>query len=264
MIKFRERYDAALNGISIRSLSPLIRVTNITENSPQIDANLEPHPAMCGQILLGNYRRSLTVQITFVLTEIYDLAARAEAIDAVNAWAKPGNLELSYRPGKMLVCNAISERPQISDIKKLTGEFSVTFAAYSFPHWVDAIPLHVGFDVVGMVANAQNVNVPGSATAYLEATITPTEAFTGNTIAVAQSNTSITFVGASVSPGVPIVMDYTPEHYLRLTAGGVDLRPLITAESNDHVLLVPQTVNQITVTPTAAAHVDLYIRGVYQ
>ena len=263
MRNIRERYDAVLNGVSIRSLSPLIRVTNIIENSPQIDANLEPHPAMCGQILFGNYRRALTVQITFVIAEIFDLTARAEAIDAVNAWAKPGRLEISYRPNKMLVCNAISERPQIDDIKKYTGEYTVTFAAYAFPHWVDAIPVHVSLTTAAGMESEVTVYVPGSSEAYLESVITPSAALTGATITADPSGDGIQITGASVAADTAITLEYSPEHFLLLHAGDTDLRPLITAASSDHILLEPQVQNTIRVLTSAAAEVDLYIRGVY-
>lgn len=256
----RQKYDITIDGVSIRSLSPLIRVTNITENAPRIEQELEPHPALAGQLVLGNYRREFTVQVGFVLAEIFDLQARAEAIDAVNGWAKAGRLELSYRPNRMLQVDAVTERPNVAKIKEYTQEYTLSFTAYSFPYWVDVLPISAaGSGTSGTIELRQAGTLP----AFLEATITPTGGtLTGFSLA-SSGGTSLIVSGCNVAADTPITLEYNAQHFQLLHAGSTDLRPYITPASNDHVLILPDAVNTITFTANVATTFNLSARGVF-
>lgn len=263
----RHRYDVDLDGVSIRSLSPLIKVTKISERAPKYGTDTAGHPGRIGQILVNNSREELAVQVTFVLTERFDVVARAAAIEAVNEWAKPGMLAVSYRPDRVLFVNAVTERPAVDDIKSYTSEYTLTFTAYALPYWVDAQPIvsdpvKIGNGTAVDVA----MTITGNRPAYLEATITPEEntSFMG-TVSIAIGTDYLLEWDGSIASGGSLILDYTLDHYQHLHYAGDSSFERISAISTDHLIVEPGE-NTITVngtTTTGNANVILSARGVY-
>lgn len=263
-VKVRQKYDVCIDGVSIRTLSPLLRVTGIREQIVRPEIELEPYPGMSGQILMSNYRRELSVQITFVLAEIYNLTARAQAIDAVNAWAKAGKLEVNYRPDKVLFVNAVSEYPTIDKIKDLTGEYSLTLSAYSVPFWVDAVPVTTESFIPTLEDGATvTMQMTGNQMACLECTADVQEGtLTQFSIWCDETSTGLTLT-VSASAGDVLHIDYDDNHFLRVYAdeGGI-MQGALGASPSDHVLLQPGA-NTVHVTVDAKCSVILSARGVY-
>lgn len=95
------RFTCALDGVSPESISPAVRVTDLTELSPRTRVTVQP-TARHGLRLLRRVRESLTVRITLVIAE-YDPAQRRAALSAVSQWAARGGwLTVSDRPGQRL------------------------------------------------------------------------------------------------------------------------------------------------------------------
>ena len=262
--KTRQKYDAFIDGVSIRSLSPILRVTGIKEQIVRPDVNTEAYPVLHGSFMLGARRRELTVQITFVLAEIYNLTARAQAVDAVNAWAKAGKLEVNYRPDKCIFVDAVTEFPSVENIKDLTGEYSVTLSAYAMPFWVDAVPVEAPEFIPDAVdGTTVTMQITGNRTAYLEADITIMEGtLTTLTIGVLDTTTTM-IIAATLAAGDVLHIGYDSNHFLTIYAddGGI-LQGALSRTSSDHLLLVPGA-NEIEVSADTKVTVALHARGVY-
>ena len=266
--KTRQKYDAFIDGVSIRSLSPILRVTGIKEQIVRPDVNTEAYPVLHGSFMLGARRRELTVQITFVLAEIYNLTARAQAVDAVNAWAKAGKLEVNYRPDKCIFVDAVTEYPSVENIKDLTGEYSVTLSAYAMPFWVDAVPVEVPEFIPDAVnGTTVTMQMSGNQTAYLEATVTIMEdSLTALSIGLTDASSALALdipQETALSRGDVLRIAYDQNHFLFIRAdeGGI-LQGVLTRNSSDHVLLSPGA-NAIHVYADTKVSVVLRARGVY-
>lgn len=260
MTMVRQQYDVSLRGISMRSLSSLIRVTGVTEEGPRIETEAEPYPASDGRILLGTYRRELSVRVRFVLTERFDLEARAAAIDAVNAWALPGRLELSYRPGKILTINVVSERPTVENIKQYTGEYEIKFTATAFPYWTTSVAQGPG--QTNTTSTTLSITPAGNLTTFLEANITPKSGTLTNFYLEANGY-HIEVTGISVATNKLIRLHFDNNHYQLLHYGTTDLRPYIARTSNDNILLNPGVANSVYFEANIGCDISVVASGVF-
>lgn len=260
----RQLYDVSIDGVSLRSVSSLVRVTGVVENPPQFDTELETHPSGVGQFMITHQRRTLTVQVTFVLTERTDLVARASAIDAVNAWAQAGVLTVSYRADKQLQVDAVTERPTVS-VKDYTTEYSLTFSSYSFPFWVSATPVTTEADVTANTETSFSLTVPGNRTAYLEMELTPDTGIAVESMSIETSAGSVMTFSGIYWGSDTYHITYDDHHILVVNSenypDGSELAYL-TAASTDNLVLEPGA-NTVSITIDGKSHVKFSVRGVF-
>ena len=101
------KLEAWINGVPLSGVGRIL-IQDIADNVPETEITYGDSPDRMGQRLLARRRLSRRVNIEFAVRELTDLAARAAAVDRVNAWAQDGILEVGHRPGQRLrvICSA--------------------------------------------------------------------------------------------------------------------------------------------------------------
>lgn len=129
----------ALNGVWLDEIDSRIAVSSVEpadgrENISAVDA-----AAGYGQRITGNRRSTLDMNIKFRILEHghseEGMAARAEVLEKVNAWAANGGvLTVNYKPNRRL--NVIlAQAPGEGSLWDYTKEFTIVFRAYTVPYW---------------------------------------------------------------------------------------------------------------------------------
>ena len=129
----------ALNGVWLDEVDSRIAVSSVEpadgrENISAVDA-----AAGYGQRITGNRRSTLDMSVKFrILAHGHSedgMAARAEVLEKINAWAAAGGvLTVNYKPDRRL--NVIlAQAPGEGSLWDYTKEFTIVFRAYSIPYW---------------------------------------------------------------------------------------------------------------------------------
>jgi len=187
------RFSCALNGVTPESLDPSIRVTDLTELPPRMRVVTAP-TLHHGLRLLRRIRESLTVRVSFLITE-YDPARRRELLQRLHAWADPGGLlSFSDRPGQQLrvECDTLPTLNALS----WSDEMSLSFTAYAVPFWEMAEEDSV------TTAGSTSWTLPGTADECpVAVTVTNKGAAPLTTLHLACDDTRMTFEGLSLPVG---------------------------------------------------------------
>lgn len=252
-----KRLDAWLNGQSLRAVDGIILVPQITEDAPQIETTYGENPGGHGQRLLQRRRVSRRITITVQLRELYDLARRAETLDALNAWAQDGLLQVSYRPGKQIPVQCVS-RPAMGAAREVTGEYTIGFDAAVQPFWEDIVP--TSLTLTGAEASGTLI-VPGTQPTRVTATVTPTGGALSE-FSISAGACAFAFAGLDVAQGTPVTIEYIGHDILAVTAGGVSLLDKRAAASDDDLLVDPGR-RPVAFEADTACTVTVYARGLW-
>lgn len=252
------RLNAWLGGQDLRSLDPRILIREISEDTPEIETDFGTWPGRAGQIMLTRERRSLRVAIRFAIRELYDLAARAQVLDTVNAWAQDGYLSVSYRPQRRLYVYRVG--PAAPDtIRDYTAEYTVAFEAVASPYWEDVST--TSWTASG-ASGSGTLAVRGNLPACVEATVTPTGG-TLSTLTLTVGGTSMTFSGLGVPNGTAFRVAYDERGLLGIGTASASKLSCRSAASADDLIAGPGSAD-VSFTAGTACTVTLEARGRWQ
>lgn len=239
-----KRYlDIWAGGESLRNRNSLILIQGITEEDNESDLNALAMAGRHGQFLADiPRRRCKTVTVTFAVRELYDLAARARAVDDVNAWARDGWIMISSRPEQRLLA-VCSKRATAGAVRDYTQEMTVAFSAYSRPFWEDVTPSVADFEAEG------ELYVPGSQESVGEITVTAGEALEG--VSINMGGRVISFPEIEMASGDELVIDHDEDGFFRARLEGVTVLSERSASSDDDFYVSPGLV-PVTVTAGGA------------
>lgn len=254
----KKRLEAWLNGRSLRAVSGIVLVQQITEEGPQAEATYADNPAGHGQRLLSLQRKNRRVTVTVQLRELYDLARRAETLDALNAWAGEGWLEVSYRPFRRLRVACVS-RPAMGAAREVTASYDFAFEAAACPFWEDTARNTLA--LTGASASGTLI-VPGTEPSRLTARITPTGG-TLTALSISAGDCAFAFSGINVPADTPVVIDYPDPMTLSVMAGNASLLPYRAAASSDDLVLAPGQ-RAVAFTADTACRAEFYARGLWR
>lgn len=250
---------AWINGVSLTDAIPNMILRNVYEDDPENDLMTGERPGMAGQRILSIKRTQLAVRIETVCREIYDLRARAEAVQAMAAWAQDGRLELSNRPDQFLQC-IVTKRPAPGTDRDYTQTFTVELAAIDCPYWQAMVP-----DSVSGSGTTGTLHLTPGGTVKripLSFTVTPSSG-TLTSFSVTVGGRTIALSGLSVSSSSSLVLDYDDHMLQRIRVGSTSVMSKRTAASADNLLVDPMTDNTIAFTADVASAVEFTARGWY-
>lgn len=234
-----KRLNAWLNGAALRDVDGRIHIVNITENAPDQELSWTDAPGRSGQRLMGRRRTNQRITIEFDIRELFDLAARASIVDAVNAWARDGILEVSYRPEQRIRV-VLGKAAELGGARDVTGSYTLDFDTTGVPFWESAAA--VTWSASGTGANiAGTMAIPGSVETWPDVSITPTGG-TLNTITVAFGNSSMSFEGLNVGSGTKMTITHDDQGLLVVKAGSTSKLSCRTAVSADELEAGPGSV----------------------
>ncbi len=247
------KLEAWINGVPLSGVGRIL-IQDIADNVPETEITYGDSPDRMGQRLLARRRLSRRVNIEFAVRELTDLAARAAAVDRVNAWAQDGILEVGHRPGQRLrvICSA---RASIQKPRDYTEAFTVSFEAV-WPYWEDASPYIT--EMSGASGSGVLINY-GTMDSYVSASVTPqSAALTALTLTV--GSTSFSLTGLNVAAGTALTIGYDERGLLLIRAGNVGLLGCRSEQSSDDMAAAPGR-NSVSFTANTACSVRLEVRG---
>ena len=246
------------NGVSLTDAVPSAIIRGIYEDNPENDLMTGERPGQPGQWVIYNKRTQLTVRIEIVIREVFDLEARARALQAVCVWAQNGILELSNRPDQQLNCVVI-QRPALGADRDYTQTFSIEFAAISCPYWQSRFE-----DIASTTGTTGEVvfNPAGSLETPLMFTVTPS-ADTLTAFSATCNGATLSFSGLDIGAGETLELYYDENALQWIKADGVSALGKRNANSDDDIFIKPGTTNTISFTANTACSVTFKARGRY-
>lgn len=253
-----KRLNAWIDGAALRDVDARLHIVDINENAPEQELTWATAPARNGQRLLTRTRASKRIVIEFDSRELFDLAARAAMVDAVNAWAGDGMLEVSYRPGQRIPV-VLSKPAEFGGARDVTGTYELDFEAAVSPFWEDITP--TVWTQSGSNGSGTMI-LPGSVPTVPEIEIKPTGG-TLSSLTVGFGGKSMTFSGLGVSTSSKLIIGHDERGILYAKAGSTSKLATRTAASADDFEAGPGSVAVSYVANTACA-VTFRARGRYR
>ena len=255
----RSRYLAALDGVELSAIAPEIIVTDITHNAPVREVRASDIAGRNGKLYTRTVTSSAGVTVSF---EIHtpDVRRRAAIMEDVQRWAMPGGvLTTSDRPDRVLrvVCESL---PIIGSAQKWTGTCSIGFVAYAVPFWEDEAPRRVTISGNG----SKSLFAPGfAAPASVEAAVKNTGSSAISSVKLTAGDTSMTFIGISLSSGQTMTLAHDARGLLTARIGGASVLDKRTAASSDELELEPGKNATLSVATNGTSSTTFEVRGRY-
>lgn len=147
---------AALNGEELDAAHDRIVIQGIECADGRDTISATASAAGSGQRVTSRRRDTLDVVIRFGLDiRRTDLQARAEALEAVNAWAAIAAdgawLTLGHKPGRRLRVR-LAQAPGEGNLWEWTRDYTITLRAYEIPYWEDEEAESAEIGTVSMTA----------------------------------------------------------------------------------------------------------------
>lgn len=232
----KSRYDAELNGVSLKSISSKILILDISYSPTRINYNRYAVAKRKGSRIYQQEIDYTDVVVSFAI-RAYSVQERQTICNAVQKWAKNGGIfQTNDRPNQRLRC-VLTSPPTITSVMKWTDPISMTFTAYNPPFWEEATPVTYSMSSNG----SGSIYVPGSVNgSFWEANITPNSSTLTNIELTANGNI-MTLEGISVAAGSTIKITYDDYMIQHIAVGstsllnkrhGVDDLPVLSGETN--------------------------------
>ena len=251
------KLNAWLGGSPLRGVSPAIQVSNIAweaSDKPMADANAgQPGRRR------GVKREGLKITIEFTLYEFASVSARTAAVEAVNAWAKDGYLEISANPGRRVWVQCV-QRASVQEARDHHAAFTLVFETAENPFWEDAEPVtHL---LQGSTASAQ-ITVPGAAECVpAEVTVVPGTAVL-NTLTLRLGDTAMSFSGLNVAAGDTLTLSHDPGDGRLVIACAAGSRYHCRSGDSADELTAPPGSATLSFTANVMCDVTFSLRGRY-
>ena len=258
----------ALGGVNLDSLDNRILISGIDEAAGKETISGVAAANGTGQRITGRRRDTLDVNVKFRLwIRRDDMAARAELLEKINAWAaKGGWLTTNYKGNRRLMA-VLAQAPGLGDPFLWTGEYQMTFRAYSVPYWEDRVAVTVQTST-GSTRNA-TIEVPGSAETVMEATVWNRSGAKISWVTVTCGDSVIDLAGLDFGAGERIVIthSHSTDYFVLRIRQGTDssMKSILakrTPESSDDLYVNPGSC-ACQVTAQRAIQAEFSVRGRY-
>ena len=254
----------ALNGVQLDEIDELGRIVigKIEEADGSEQISTTAPASGDGQQVLDIRRGTLDVVVHFSLwIRKDDMAARAQLLEKVNAWAAaaaPGTMTVNYRPGRQIRV-MLAQAPGGKDMREWTAEYEITFRAFTSPFWEDTEEMSATSGIAA--SGSVGFQVSGNARTAADVTVR-------NRSGMKADNLSITIAGQTMSlrglsANGTLVIDHADNgkyRWLRVRVDGVSALHLITGADD---FIVQPGQNTLTFSASRAVQVTVSTRGRY-
>lgn len=233
-----DTYTVARSGQPLSAISPLIRVTDVTETAEET-VRTSPRAAGDGAFLTRASRTSLEVRIQFAVLEA-DAALRTAILTRIARWARSGDrLTLADRPGLYLpcICTAL---PAVQSKRKWSGLAEMTFTAYDRPFWQEEEP--VCYPLSG---GRTVISVPGSAPTVIGCALVNATGEMLTDASLTCCGHEMTFSGLAWQPGETLLLSH--EGLQAITLNGASILHL--RQGADELRVTGGDIVTLTVCP---------------
>ena len=279
--------DVSFNGVSLRSVDPSIMSVRLIEDAPEMDVQYGQRAALDGRFVLSARRIRKTLAVEFNLRGRFDLAARGQVLDKINAWAvsahpsfykEAGTLTASVQhytetqanpPAilrKRIVCRC-SRFATPGDAWSTTQMYRLEFETLGIPYWMEQDYTRTSTSSLQhTIELVSRGNVPWPPIV----TVTPANnSDTMDSVAVSVHNNIdnsdylMAFEGAAWSR-LTIGLNYmTGLNEVLALHEDFNSWPYLTADSDDRLLVVPGATSLLRVETDVSSNVAYTLRGWY-
>lgn len=209
----------ALNGVNLDDVDSRICISSLETADGKETINAVDTAAGFGQRITEQRRTTLDIVLTFKLFEhgnsTLGMQARAELLEKVNAWARPGGyLTVNFKPDRRVYVILV-QAPGEGSLRDYSKEFQMTFRAYGIPYWEQENARSVitgGSNSYG----SGNITVEGSAKTQVNVTLENTSGGTINTASVTVAGKTMNFTGLGMGGSEALVIDHDDNGLLRI------------------------------------------------
>lgn len=251
--------EAWINGKSIFEASPLVILREPRIDPMEEELTTAERPGQPGALLISNKRTRLTVTLGFVLRNIFDLAARDKALEAVNGWAKDGILTLSSKPFRRLQM-IVTKRASMGEIRDYNTVYSIECAAIACPFWQGTSP---SYNAATGASGTIPLRPEGTVERVpLEFTVTPASAAL-TSFSISVNGQQMAFSGFSLPQSKSLKLFYDENMLQWITLDGASSLGARTRESADQLFVVPGQANSISFTANTSVAVEVSARRLF-
>lgn len=183
-----------------------------------------------GQRVTGAQRDTIDVEIEFgLLIRKEEMAARAELLEAVNAWAAAASIEnggawltLEHKANRRMRV-VLAEPADEGDLREWARNFRITFRAYGVPYWQEAEPT-ARISGEASTSWSGTMTVGGNARTAADVSLTNVSGALLNTAAISVGGGTMWFEGLGLAADETLVIDHDETGTIRIrirSAGGV-------------------------------------------
>ena len=243
------RHRVALAGVQLDEVDSRIIVQGVRSAGGKTSVDAVSLYGRDGQRVTGSQRDTMDIEVSFgLLIRNNDMQARAELLEAVNAWASQALrenggawLSLNYKEGRQ--AHVYLEAPaEEGDLHDWAENFRILFRAYGVPYWQESSPTTYTSAVSGSASGMMTVN--GSARTVANVWLENQSGDLINSCRVTVGQYTMQFTGLGLAGGEALVIDHTAEGRLQIWiwhTGGVrrSVMNRRTPESADDLYVMP-------------------------
>ena len=251
----------ALNGVELDEIHDAIVIRGVNTGIPHERLEAINRMGGWGQRVTRQHWESMDVTVTFAIdVPKTNLELRREIWEDVVSWAlECGWLTVNFMEGKRVCIDSVT-LPSSGDMRDWTGEFALTFRAYSVPFWQDTEPTAIAARSV--TTFSRQLGVRGQFRTVAEVVFKNTSGSAMTTFSITVGSNTIALTGISLANGAELVITHGTDGLLRVTAGGTSVYNKITAASSDDLYVDPGTA-AISMTAGKSGNVTVSAYGRY-
>ena len=246
--------DAWMDGVALSTVGPIL-IRQVHEDPPVLEIQNGDRPGGYGQRVLSKKRQSLKLAIECQIRELFDLAARSRAVEALARWTQGSVLELSNHPDRRLLCYCSGE-PALGEVRDYTASVRLEFTADAVPFWEDK--LQTALAMSGS-AGTGTLLVPGTAETPVCISVKPTGAALTSFSATVGGQT-ISLSSLSVAKNSMMYFERDLRDDLAIRSGTSSLLSKRSAASADDLFVKPGGAS-VSFTANTACDVTFSVRG---
>ena len=251
----------ALNGVQLDELYERIVIREISFGEVQETVSATSRMGGAGQRITGEHYETMEVSVSFaIMVPAKDMITRRRIYEDVCRWAQQrGWLTVNFMPERRLYVDKTQIRGA-GDMRDWTGEYSITFKAYSVPFWQDIVPISVSKTSVS--SSTFNMMIPGQFRTVADAEFTNTSGSAVTTFSLTVDGNTIALTGLTLANNKKLSIYHEDNGILRIKADGTSVYDKRTTASADDLYADPG-VAAVSMTAGGAGTLKVSVRGRY-
>lgn len=251
----------ALNGQYLDTLYGSIVIRGIEFDAPKMNIQTIDKMGGVGQRVTSCRYETLDVVVKWAMdVPKSDLIMRRKIYEDVCRWANRGGwLTVNFLPERRLWVDK-TELSSAGDLRDWTGEYTITFRAYSVPFWQDVFPSSIS--QTSYSGGTLSLPIPGAFRTVLDIEFKNTSGSTLNTFSVTTGGYTIGLAGLSCANNSTLKITHGTDGLLKILVGTTSKYDKRTAASADDLYVDPGTAS-VTVTTERSGNLTISAYGRY-
>lgn len=209
----------ALDGAELDQANSAIVIHSVETGDGKENFSAVSMASWSGQRVTNHHRDTMDIIVRFaILIRKNNLAGRAAALEAANAWAaraKDGAwLTVNYKTNRRAWVKLV-QAPGEGSLWDYTKDFQVTFRAYSVPYWQEAEASST-VEIEAGTSGSGNFTVHGSADTVADVVLTNEGSGTVNNCEIIVDGNAMAFASLGLAVGESLVIDHADDGLLQI------------------------------------------------